>query len=95
MLICSGVIERTLTNIACKARVTRLFSNGIERALPFDLQAGSGDVGAIPWRPVLELAVPQGVAVEEGIPEFGGSVVGVRRDVGEGILDIVAVVAVV
>ena len=94
MLICSGVIERTLTNIACKARVTCLFRNEVERALPFDLQASSGSVGAIPWRLVLELAVPQEVAVE-GILDSGGSDVWVGRGVGEDILGIAVVVAAV
>ena len=92
MLICSGVIERTLTNIACKTRVICLFSDAVERIIPFDLQASSGDVGAMPSQPVLELVAPQGVVVvEEGIPGFGGSDVRTDQGVGEGMLGIAAV----
>ena len=49
ILICSGVIERTLINIACKTHVTFLSMDTTERGVPFDLQAGSGDVGVMPW----------------------------------------------
>jgi len=49
ILICSGVIERTLINIAYKAHVMFLSMDATERAVPFDLQAGSGDVGVMPW----------------------------------------------
>jgi len=48
ILICSGVIERTLINIACKAYVTLLFSEVIESVVPVDLQASSGDAGVMP-----------------------------------------------
>ena len=50
-------------------------------------------MGAIPWRPVLELAAPQGVVVE-GILGFDGSDVRTDRGVVEGILGIVVAVAV-
>ena len=81
--------------MAYKARVSFSFGDAIERAIPFDLQASSGDAGAAPWKLVLELAVPQGVVAEGGIPGFGGSGVRVYRGVGEGILGIVAAAVVV
>ena len=88
-LICSGVIERTLINIACNLRVTCLFRGVIGRIIPFDLRASSADVEVMPWQPVLEPAVPEEVAqdAEEGIPGIGGPDVGAA----EGILGIVAV----
>jgi hypothetical protein len=94
ILICSGVIERTLTNIAYELRVTSLFSSVIGRILvPFDLRASSVDAEAAPLESVLEFAVPQEVAVpEEGILGFGGLGARMDRDVGEGILGIVAAV---
>ena len=95
MLICSGVIERTLINMACKTYITFLFNDAIGKVIPFDLQASFGNVGVILRRPVLELAAPQGVAAGEGIPGFGGSDVWMGRDAEEGILGIVAVAAVV
>lgn len=64
----------------------------MERAVPFDPRASSGDAGVMPWKPALEPVVPRGVAdgAEEGILGFGDSDVWVDRDVEEGILDIVA-----
>jgi len=96
ILICSGVIVRTLTNIAYKPYVTISLDKIIEEALPFDLRASSGGAGVMPLRPALELAAPQEVADEvgEGIPGSGGSEVRVDRDVERGILGIAAVVAV-
>jgi hypothetical protein len=92
ILICSGVIERTLTNIAYELRVTSLFSNMIGRIIvPFDLRASSVNAEATPLEPVLEFAVPQEAAVaEEGILGFVGFGARMDRDVGEGILGIVA-----
>ena len=69
-----------------------MFGDVVERVSPFDLQASSGDVGVIPWRPVLELVVPRGVVVEEDIPGSGGSDMWVDRGVGEGIPGIAVVV---
>ena len=48
MLICSGVIERTLINIACKPRVSSSFGDAIGSIVPFDLQASSADVEVMP-----------------------------------------------
>ena len=96
ILICSGVIERTFISIAYEARVIFSSRNAMERVVPFDLRASSGDVGVMPWQPGLELAVPQEVVDDaEGIPGFGDLDLRVDRDVEEGILGIVAVAAVV
>ena len=81
ILICSGLIERTLINIAYEVCVTFLLDSAIERTIPFDLQASPGNAGVMPWKPVLELGALQEVEAEEGIPGFGGLDVRVDRDV--------------
>lgn len=96
ILICSGVIERTLINIAYELRYFLFVGRFNERILPFGPRASSADVGVMPWQLVLEPAVPREVGsyAGEGIPAVDGSRVGVGRGVGEGILGIVAAVAV-
>ena len=96
MLICSGVIERTLTNMAYKLCVTSLVNDKIERIVPFDLQASSADAGVTSWWLVLELAGPQGVGdeAEEGIPGFDGLDARMDRGFEGGILGMAAVAAV-
>ena len=49
MLICSGVIERTLTNMAYKLCITSLVNDKIERVVPSDLQANSASAGVTSW----------------------------------------------
>lgn len=96
ILICSGVIERTFINIAYKARVISLSRDVIERAVPFDPRASSGDVGVMPWRPEPGLVVLREVVDDaEGIPGFGDLDVRMDRDVEEGILGIVVAAAAV
>jgi hypothetical protein len=79
--------------MACKACITFLFGDAAEVVVPFDLQASSGDVEVAPWQPVLELAVPQGVAAGAGEGPLGFGCLDLRmvRDVGEGIPGIGAV----
>ena len=50
ILICSGVIERTLISIACKLRVTFLFGDdAFGKIVPFDLRASAADVEVMSW----------------------------------------------
>ena len=41
ILICSGVIERTLTNMAYKLRITSSLNDVVEMIVPSGLQVGS------------------------------------------------------